>query len=77
MNNLPTLEPGFEWFTTQVQWLFLIVFIGIPVFLISKRSWMGAALFIVGSAFIGIFLNSPQTVLDLAEGFADMFRFNG
>lgn len=73
--NLPSFQPAYEWFTGELQWIFLIIFIAILVFFVSKKAWMGATLFIVGAAFLGIFLLQPETLLSLAESFASIFEF--
>ena len=69
---MPSVQGVFEWLAGEMKWWFLIGFlIGLGVFCF-KRAWIGAAMFLVGTIFIGMFVVNPEIMLTLPEKAADL-----
>ncbi|MGG0545245.1 hypothetical protein ABEY63_25565 [Priestia aryabhattai] len=72
-----SFEGLYQLLSGELKWWFLIGFlIGTAIFCI-KRAWIGFAIFLVGTIFIGCFVVRPTVILTMAEKFADVLSIGG
>lgn len=67
----------YELLSGELKWWFLTGFlIGTAIFCV-KRAWLGFAIFLIGTIFVGSFVVRPTVVLTLAEKFSDLLNIGG
>lgn len=74
MVNVPDLGEVFNWFVNQIQWVFLIAFVGGVCVFVWKRSFIGLLIFFIFSLIIGIFILDPEIMLELPGRVRDMLK---
>ncbi|PFR88885.1 hypothetical protein [Priestia megaterium] len=73
---MPSVEGIFQLLSSELKWWFLIGFlIGTAIFCV-KRAWIGFALFVLGTCFIGMFVINPELMLTLPEKLSKLLNMS-